>query len=79
MYLPSFLYQNKMIFGIRFKLVSKFCDFIEQTYFLLKGVMFLIIKEGNYIKNKFIILANESTYFKFIIREIKNCLIENLT
>ena len=36
--------------------------------------MCLIIKGGNYVGNKIIILANESTYFKSIIREIKNCL-----
>ena len=29
--LASFLYQNKMIFGISLKPVLKFCDFIEQT------------------------------------------------
>ena len=34
--------------------------------------MCLIIKGGNYVENKIIILANESTYFKFIMREIKN-------
>ena len=36
--------------------------------------MCLIIKGGNYVENKIIIVANESTYFKFIIREIDNCL-----
>ena len=53
MYLPSFLYENKMSFGIiRFKLVLRFCDFIEIV--------------------KIILLAIESTYFKFITREIND-------
>ena len=34
--------------------------------------MCLIIKGGNYLGIKIIILAIESTYFKFIIREIND-------
>ena len=45
-----------------------------RKYISLTGVMCLIIKGGNYVGNKIIILANESTYFKFIIREIKKSL-----
>ena len=45
-----------------------------RKYISLTGVMCLIIKGVNYVGNKIIILANKSTYFKFIIREIKNCL-----
>ena len=47
-----------MIFGIRFQPVLRFCDFISNG-----KVMCFIIKGENYVGNKIIILANESTYF----------------
>ena len=56
-YLPSFLYQNKMIFEIRFNRFRGFVILLRK-YIYWKGVMYLIIKGGNYVGNKIIILAN---------------------
>ena len=63
-----------MIFEIRLKPVSKFSNFIEQTHLIKRRDVSYnkIIKGGNYLGIKIIILAIESTYFKFIIREINN-------
>ena len=47
------------------------CDFIELTR-LIKRLDVYYNKEGNYLRIKIIILAIESNYFYFIIREINN-------
>ena len=48
-----------------------FCDFIDPTH-LIKRRDVSYNKEGNYLGIKIIIFAIESTYFKFIIREIND-------